>query len=128
MLTIRLIRTGKKNQPFFRVIVCDKKNPPRAGRFLEILGSINPLTKERLFKTERIKYWLGNGAKPSETVHNLLVKASIIQAKKIAVHKKSKKEAPKEAPAMAAPIVEPAPEQTNAQNEADATIEQSTNF
>jgi len=93
MLTIRYLRTGKKNQPFYRVVVTDKKNPPRAGRFLEIVGFVNPFTKEKQLKADRIKYWLSVGAKTSDTVNNLLVKEKIIEAKKIAVHKKPKKSA-----------------------------------
>jgi small subunit ribosomal protein S16 len=91
MLVIRFLRTGKKNQPFFRIVVTDKKNPPRGGRFLEIVGFYNPLTKEKNLKQDRIKYWLSVGAKPSDTVHNLLVTDKIIEDKKIPVHKKTKK-------------------------------------
>lgn len=91
MLAIRFLRVGKKNQPFYRVVVTDKKNPPRAGRFLEILGFVNPFTKEKKLKAERIKYWLSVGAKTSKTVHNLLVEQGIIEGKKIPVHKKPKK-------------------------------------
>lgn len=91
MLTIRLLRIGKKNQPFFRLIVCDKKNPPRGGRFIEIIGFLNPLTKEKKLKKERIEHWLKQGAKPSETVHNWLIKEGILKGKKIALNKKSKK-------------------------------------
>ena len=97
MLKIRLFRIGKKHQPVFRVIVTDKKNPPQGGRFLEILGFWNPLTKEKKLKTERIKYWLSVGAKPSDTVYNLLVSEKIIIAKKIGVHKKAKKDKKKDA-------------------------------
>lgn len=91
MLSIRFLRVGKKNQPFFRIVVTDKKNPPRGGRFLEILGFFNPLTKERKLKAERITYWLSKGAKPSETVHNLLIQEKVIEGEKVAVHKVSKK-------------------------------------
>jgi len=96
MLVIRFIKTGKKNQPFFRIVVTDKKNPPRGGRFLEILGNFNPLTKKRVLKAERIRYWLSKGAQPSARVHNLLIGERIIKGEKIAVHhvRKSKKEAP----------------------------------
>jgi len=97
MLVIRFLRTGKKNQPFFRIVVTDKKNPPRGGRFLEVVGFFNPLTKEKRLKTERIKYWLSVGAQPSDRVHNLLVGEKIVEGKKIDVHKKpKKKEKPKE--------------------------------
>lgn len=90
MLVIRFLRTGKKNQPFFRIVVTDKRNPPRGGRFVEILGSVNPLTKKRTIKKERVQYWLSKGAKPSDTVYNLLVTEKVIKGKKAAVHKKKK--------------------------------------
>ncbi|MDD5433270.1 MAG: 30S ribosomal protein S16 [Candidatus Pacebacteria bacterium] len=93
MLTIRYLRTGKKNQPFYRVVVTDKKNPPRGGRFLEILGFINPFTKEKQLNADRIKYWLSVGAKTSDTVHNLLVQEKVIEGVKINVRKKPKKKA-----------------------------------
>lgn len=96
MLAIRFLRKGKKNQPFFRIVVTDKRNPPKGGRFLEVLGFFNPLTKERNLKKERIKYWLTIGAQPSARVYNLLIKEKIIKGKKISLHKKSKKEESKE--------------------------------
>ncbi len=94
MLSIRFFRTGKKNQPFFKIVVTDRRNAPRGGRFLEIVGFYNPITKEKQLKQERIQYWLGVGAQPSDTVHNLLIKEGILTGEKVAVHKKSKKEAP----------------------------------
>ena len=90
MLVISLLRVGKKNQPVFRIVVTDKKNPPRGGRFLEVVGFYNPVTKEKKLKAERIKYWLSVGAKPSVTVHNLLVAEEIIEEKKIPAHKRKK--------------------------------------
>jgi len=105
MLTIRFLRTGKKNQPFFRIVVTEKNNPPTAGRFTEIVGFYNPLTKERNLKTDRIKYWISVGAKPSDTVHNLLVAEKVIEGKKIALNKakKEKTEAASEPPVEKAP-------------------------
>jgi len=91
MLKIRLQRTGKKNQPFFRIIVCDKRNAAKAGRSLEVVGFFNPLTKEKNVKADRVKYWLSVGAQPSDRAHNLFVKEGIIKADKIAVHAKAKK-------------------------------------
>ena len=91
MLVIRLFRIGKKNQPFFKIVVTDKKKPTTHGRFVEELGNYNPLTKEKVLKAERIKYWLSVGAKPSPTIHNLLVSEKIVEGKKIPVHKKPKK-------------------------------------
>ena len=72
MLVIRLFRVGKRNQPSFKIVVTDKRKPTRSGRFVEEVGFYNPLTKEKVLKDERIKYWLSVGAQPSETVHNLL--------------------------------------------------------
>ena len=93
MLVIRFLRVGKKNQPSFKIVVVDKKRSSKSGRFLEEVGFCNPLTKEKVLKAERIKYWLSVGVKPSPTVHNLLVKEKIIEGKKIPVHKKAKKKA-----------------------------------
>lgn len=90
MLVIRFFRTGKKHQPSFKIIVTDKRRPPKGGRFVEELGFYNPLTKEKVLKAERIKYWLSVGAKLSDTVHNLLVSEKIIEGKKIPSHKPPK--------------------------------------
>lgn len=87
------MRTGKKNQPFFKIIVTEKENPPRGGRFVEEVGFYNPLTKEKSIRAERVTYWISKGAQPSDTVHNMLVKNGILKEKKIAVHKKAKESA-----------------------------------
>jgi small subunit ribosomal protein S16 len=90
MLTIRLFRTGKRNQPLFKIVVTDKRRPPRGGRFVEEVGFYNPLKKEKILKAERIKYWISVGAKPSPTIFNLLVSEKIVEGKKIPAHKKKK--------------------------------------
>ena len=92
MLAIRLIRIGKKHSPDFRIVVTDKKNPPRGGRFLEVLGHYNPKLKKKYFKEERIKYWMEKGAKPSITCYNLFVGAGVIKAKKIKIKISKKKQ------------------------------------
>ena len=73
MLSIRLARIGKKKMPFYRVVVIDKRRP-RNGRFVEIVGTYDPLKKpaEVKLNAERINYWLGHGAQPSDTVRSLL--------------------------------------------------------
>jgi len=111
MLTIRLTRKGKKNQPFFRVVVIDKRSSSKGGRAVEVLGYVDPLTKRNNLKKERILYWLSKGAKPSDTIHNLLVSEKIIDAKKIHVSKISKKtkEAAAKSAAVPAATPEPAP-------------------
>lgn len=92
MLAIRFFRVGKKHQPSFKIVVTDKRKPPRAGRFVEEVGFYNPLTKEKVLKGERIKYWLSKGAKPSDTVYNLLVSEKVLEGKKRPKHKVVKKE------------------------------------
>ena len=91
MLVIRFFRVGKRNQPSFKIVVTDKRKPTRAGRFVEEVGFWNPLTKEKILKKDRILHWLSVGAKPSESIHNLLVSEKIIEGKKIPNHKKPKK-------------------------------------
>lgn len=83
MIVIRLARIGRKNKPYYRLVLQDKKWSP-SSKSLEILGTYNPHTKPgtAVLKTDRIKYWLGQGAQPSETVHNMLVNAKIINAPK----------------------------------------------
>lgn len=121
MLTIRFFRTGRRNQPFFRLVVTDKKNPPKGGRFLEVVGFFNPKTKEKNLNKERLKHWLKVGAQPSDRAHNLLVGEGLIKAKKRPVHARSKKkketeppetkkeEAPQEKPKQPEPEVKTEP-------------------
>lgn len=90
MLSIRYNRAGKKNSPFFKLVITDSRRSSTSGKFLEDLGYYNPKTKESKIKAERVKHWLAKGAKPSSTVHNLLVSAKIIEAKKIAIFSKRK--------------------------------------
>lgn len=85
MLAIRLFRIGKKNQPFFKVVVTEKQNAARRGRFVEDVGSYDPLKKNVHLAKDRIAYWLGVGAKASPTVHNLLVNNEVIQGDKVKI-------------------------------------------
>jgi len=93
MLKIRLTRRGKKNKAFFRLVVAEHSSPVK-GRFLEALGFWDPHSKEKSFKEERIKYWLAKGAQCSDSVHNLLAGAGVIESAKRAV--KIRKKLPKE--------------------------------
>jgi small subunit ribosomal protein S16 len=72
---IRLARHGAKKRPFYRIVVADSESP-RDGKFLENVGTYNPLVDpvEVSLKKERIKYWMDQGAKPSDTVRSLLKK------------------------------------------------------
>jgi len=74
---IRMRRVGAKNAPVFRIVVADGRSP-RDGKFIEQLGTYQPLKKGNNFTLdiERAKYWLGKGAQPSETVASFIKKAS----------------------------------------------------
>ncbi len=73
MVRIRLARAGAKKKPFYRIVAADKRCK-RDGRFLERLGTYNPITKELDIKKESIQKWLSVGATASETVTKLLIK------------------------------------------------------
>lgn len=76
---IRLTRMGDKKSPFYRVVVADSKSP-RDGKFIEILGTYNPLTNPAEIKidNEKATKWLKNGALPTETAKSILVKSGVI--------------------------------------------------
>ena len=80
---IRLTRLGDKKSPFYRVIVADSRSP-RDGRFIDIIGTYNPLTTPAEIKidNEKAKTWIKNGAQPTDTARNLLVKSGAIEPKK----------------------------------------------
>ena len=129
MLTIRLTRKGKKNQPFFKVVLIDKRRSSTGGRAVEDLGYVDPLKKRKSLKAERIKYWLSKGAKASATIHNLLVTEKVIDAPKIKVSNISKKKKKEIADAKiaadakaAAPAIEEKPVETEKPAEAPAPV------
>jgi len=76
---MRLRRMGAKKAPFYRVVVADSRYP-RDGRFIEEIGTYNPLTNPSEIKIdgEKAKKWLDNGAQPTDTVKSLLKKSGII--------------------------------------------------
>ena len=76
---MRLTRIGAKKAPFYPVIVADSRSP-RDGRFIDTIGTYNPLTNpvEIKIDAEKAKKWLGNGAQPTETVKALLKKSGIV--------------------------------------------------
>ena len=94
---IRLARAGSKNRPFFRIVVSDKRSP-RDGKFIEKLGSYNPLLPKEdenrvLFNEERVKYWLSKGATPSYKMAIFLSKSNLVE--KPPIPKQTKKHLPK---------------------------------
>lgn len=132
MLKIRLQRFGRKHEPVFRLVLTDSKNSTKSGKFLESLGSYDARRgEESSIKTERVSYWMSQGAKLSDTVHNLLVSKKIIEGKKINTLPKKKAivketpaemvaQAPVEAPSAPAEEVS-APEETK-EPEASPTV------
>ncbi len=76
---IRLRRMGAKKAPFYRVVVADSRYP-RDGRFIEEIGTYNPLTEPATVNidAEKAKKWIGNGAQPTDTVKALLKKSNIL--------------------------------------------------
>ena len=90
MIVLRLQRIGKKREPHFRLVAQEKQKNPKSNS-LEILGFLNPRSKEVQLKTDRIKYWLSVGAKPSATVNNLLIDKEIISGPKMKTVKVNKK-------------------------------------
>ncbi|MFA7685480.1 MAG: 30S ribosomal protein S16 [Candidatus Gracilibacteria bacterium] len=115
MLKIRLSRVGKKNQPSFRVIVQEHTSAVK-GKFIEELGYYRPATKDKelVFKLDRVKYWIGNGAQPSDTVAVLLKKQGVSGMEKFIAlrnrQKKSKKVVPEAAAKPATPAAPATPE------------------
>lgn len=112
MLKIRMQRTGRINQPSFRIVVTEHTASPKAGKFVERVGTYDPRTKERKLDTERIRHWMSVGAQPSGTVHNMLVTIGVLNEKKVnvlpkkTVPKKEEAAAEAAAPASEAPAAE----------------------
>ena len=113
MLKIRLSIGGAKKRPVYKIVVADSRFP-RDGRFIEKLGSFNPLLpkekKERIkIESERVKHWLSKGAKPTVRVSRILGEVNIMPMPKAgnnpqkAIPKKDRKKDGKEEPKKEAP-------------------------
>jgi len=117
MLKIRLSMGGVRKRPIYKIVIADSR-APRDGRFIEKIGSFNPLLpkdkKERIsVEAERVKYWMSKGAKPTLRVSRILGEAQIMPMPKVgnnplkAVPKKDRKKADdKEVPKAEAPKAE----------------------
>ena len=79
MVRLRSQRYGSKKNPFYRIVATDSRNP-RDGRYIEVVGTYNPLTNPATIKfdTEKLMKWLKAGAKPTDTVKSLLTKEGLI--------------------------------------------------
>lgn len=80
---IRLTRMGDKKSPFYRVIVADSRSP-RDGRYIDLIGTYDPLKTPAEFKldADKAKEWLGKGAQPTDTVRSIFVSQGIIEQTK----------------------------------------------
>ncbi len=80
MVKIRLQRQGGHKRPFYRIVVADSRSP-RDGRFIEIIGTYNPLVNPAKVEVseEKALKWLGNGAKPTDTARSLLSQQGIMK-------------------------------------------------
>lgn len=140
-LKIRLARGGAKKRPYYRIVIADSRSP-RDGRFIEKVGTFNPLLpkdhEQRLtLQNERIEYWLGQGAKPTDRVAKFLGAAELIpmpaqrnnpqKAKPKAKAQERLREAEEKAAAAAeaanAPAEEEAPAEEAPAEESEATEE-----
>src|ERR1700690_1075713 len=123
MLTIRLQRTGKKNQADFRIVLAEKEAPVQK-KVVEILGSYNPRKKTFQVKEERVKYWVAQRVELSETIHNLLVDKKFVEGKKVKAFNIPKKPVEPAAPAATPlPAVETPAEVKEATAEVEAKVE-----
>jgi small subunit ribosomal protein S16 len=130
-MKIRLARGGSKKRPFYRIVAADSRMP-RDGRFIEKLGTYNPLlakdSEERVkMNMERVQYWLGQGAQPTDRIARMLEAAGVREKternnpKKGAPHKKAVERAEeKAAKAEAAAEAAKAPVEEAAADEAAA--------
>lgn len=77
-VSLRLTRMGSKQKPFYRIVATDSR-VKRDGKYLELLGTYNPLNGEKTIKKDAVIKWLENGAKPTDTVRNILSEAGILK-------------------------------------------------
>ena len=126
MLMMRLQRVGRKNDPSFRVVVCDKRTGPKSNKNIDILGSYNPKMDHVQIDADKAKDWLSKGVQPSDTVHNILVGQKVIEGKKINVLPKKSPIVDEEAEKKAEEEAAAKAEAEKAEAEAPAEAEEST--
>lgn len=98
MLRIRLSRVGRKNQPFFKIVVIPRSAPTTGGNFKAELGTHDPVNNETTIDHEEARSWIAKGAQPTDTVHNLFIKHGVITGRKVSVHDKEPVEPKEEEP------------------------------
>ena len=85
MLMIRFQRTGRTNDPSFRIVLLEKERAAKDGNITEQLGTYNPRSKALTLDGEKVKYWISKGAQPTDSIRNLLINQKIIEGKKVNV-------------------------------------------
>jgi len=131
MIKIRLARGGAKKRPYYSIVVADSHSP-RDGRFIEKVGTFNPLLKKDdpqrvTLKVERLKDWMGRGAQPTDRVARFMAVEGLTtwqhgdNPKKGVPHKKTQERAAEQAAAAAAP--KPAPQEVAAEAPEEAIVE-----
>ncbi len=128
MLVIRLARTGKKKQAYFRIVVAEKQKAVGA-KFVEILGNYNPHEKKIVINKEKLEQYLKNGAQPSNTLAKVLKKEGITLPKWVKIVEKnkapkSKEEDKKEAPKKEEASTETVEESTDVSKEVEKEPEE----
>jgi small subunit ribosomal protein S16 len=73
MVVLRLSRQGAKKRPFYRIVAADKRRP-RDGRFIDLIGTYDPRTKDFKIDSARYEHWVKHGAQPSATLHSLILR------------------------------------------------------
>ena len=129
MLAIKLQRVGRKHQPSYRLVVAERRSKMAAPP-VEDLGSYHPVSKATAINKDRVSYWIGMGAQPTVTVHNLLIAQGVISGKKkmVKMEKPAKPEAPAaETPAAATVAEAPVVAETAPVVEAAAPAEAESN-
>ena len=76
------MRFGRRHQPFYRLVVVPRRSKPKRAKYVEKLGWVNPLKHEQSVDKERVLYWLGQGAQPSDSAWNLFVREGIVEGSK----------------------------------------------
>ncbi len=115
MLKIKLQRVGRKHDPSYRIVITDRRTGPKSNKHVEIVGHYDAIRKTKEFKEDRIKHWISMGAKPTDSVHNLLVKAGIIEGK-------IKNVLPKKTPIIDEEAIAKAKEEAEAKVAAEAEV------
>jgi small subunit ribosomal protein S16 len=103
-VSIRLRREGAKNQPYYKVVVADRRSP-RDGKFIEIIGTYDPKKAGRnsTLNIDRIEYWISKGAQPSDTVRSLIKKTKKVVAEPLSQAEPGISQSTQEEPASPPP-------------------------